>query len=196
MSDLDLVHATARELFGRAVWTHKVHEVAREQYTKKSGHVNIWNIASAALTVALAAGSPLIPSPWNVILTGLSATATICLVIWQASSNTAAKEAQQRVAAKEVLCLREEFLLLIMNCQMTDADAGALKKHLESLTRELTRAYKFMPDTSPEANGITGKRLSGGEMTFSDEEINSYLPAALRKKISPSEDTGGEQTPK
>ena len=78
------------------------------------------------------------------------------------------------MAAKEVLCLREEFLLLIMNCQMQDADAGVLKKQLEILTRELTRAYKFMPDTSPEANGITGKRLSGGEMTFS--ERNQQLP--------------------
>ena len=35
MSDLDLVHATARELFGRAVWTHKVHEVEREQSRRR-----------------------------------------------------------------------------------------------------------------------------------------------------------------
>jgi hypothetical protein len=45
---------------------------------------------------------------------------------------------------------------------------------------------------------MTSKRLSGGEMTFSDEEINSYLPAAMRKKISvmnPSADNAGGQLP-
>jgi hypothetical protein len=93
------------------------------------------------------------------------------------------KEARQRIAAKEVLCLRDELELLIMNCQTSDADPTALRKSLEHLTRELDRAYKFVPNTSPETNIETGRRLHAGEMTFTDEEMNaSCRPASARSR--------------
>jgi hypothetical protein len=198
-TDLNLIHATARELYGRAVWTHKVHEVEREECTKQTIRLNRWNIGIAALTTALAVSSPLISHPWGIILTALSAATNVCFVVAQASSNPAEKESQQRVAAKEVLCLREDLLLLIMRCQMSNAKAEDLLKDLESITRELTRAYKFMPNTSPVANGEAGKRLGRGEMTFSDEEIDNLLPAAMRTKIRrliPHEGSDGGRLPK
>jgi hypothetical protein len=36
--DLSVILATARELYGRAVWTHKVHEIERELCSKKVFH--------------------------------------------------------------------------------------------------------------------------------------------------------------
>jgi hypothetical protein len=41
-----------------------------------------------------------------------------------------------------------------------------------------------MPNTSRGANSETGKRLHAGEMTFSDEEIDSFLPVRLRSKAN------------
>jgi hypothetical protein len=77
---------------------------------------------------------------------------------------------------------------------MSYADPMVLRKSLESITRDLGRAYKFMPNTSQGANSETGKRLHAGETTFSDEE--SFLPVKLRSKayharLCPSGSAGG-----
>jgi hypothetical protein len=50
------------------------------------------------------------------------------------------------------------------------------------LTRELTAVYKFAPDTSPEAYAAAEKMLKSGNFTFSDDEIDAFLPTELRKK--------------
>jgi SMODS and SLOG-associating 2TM effector domain family 4 len=181
-ADIDLVHATARETYGRAVWTHKVHEVERERFTKKSGWLSFANIVVAAATTGFAVGAPYMEHFHGILLTALSAAVNVCLVVAQASLNYPEKEGQQRTAAKELLCLRDELQLLIMNCQMSDADPAVLRKSLECITRELGRAYKFVPNTSQGANSETGKRLHAREMTFSDAEIDSFLPVKLRSK--------------
>jgi hypothetical protein len=57
-----------------------------------------------------------------------------------------------------------------------------LQLSLESITRELTAIYKFAPDTSTEAYDVASTALKqGGEFTFSDAEIDAFLPTALRK---------------
>jgi hypothetical protein len=202
-SDLALVLATAREMYGRVVWTHKVHEIERELLTKKLTILNWYTIGAVFSTVVWAIiGSvftPYVSASRQQLITAVLTAGSACLVIAQTMFNPADKEAQQRAAAKEVLCLREDLLLLIMNCQSSTADVPELKKSLENITRELTRAYRFMPNTSSEANAITGKRLGRGEMTFSDEEIDSFLPTEMRKKkfqITPTADTGATQLPK
>jgi hypothetical protein len=85
-----------------------------------------------------------------------------------------------------MLWLREQLFYLIVRCHMTTPDLEVLQRSLESITRELTLAYKFMPNTSSKANGGAGKRLHAGEMTFSDDEIDQWLPTKFRKGTPPS----------
>jgi hypothetical protein len=58
---------------------------------------------------------------------------------------------------------------------------SALQKSLELITREVTAVYKFAPDTSPEAYAAADNMLKSGHVTFSDEEIDGFLPTELRK---------------
>jgi hypothetical protein len=58
-----------------------------------------------------------------------------------------------------------------------------------SLFAELTGLYKFAPDTSPEACAQASAALKSGEFTFSDDEIDAFLPTKLRKS-RPSKKTG------
>ncbi|WP_158792168.1 hypothetical protein [Granulicella sp. L60] len=56
-----------------------------------------------------------------------------------------------------------------------------LQHSLEMITQELTAVYKFAPNTSPEAYGRAEKMLKSGHFTFTDDEIDDFLPPALRK---------------
>jgi hypothetical protein len=178
--------ATARELYGRVVYTHKTHEQEREIWSRKVCFGSRINIALAGLTTFLAVLSAAIPQTIALIATAVSATATICFVIWQSSSDPSTKEAKHRVVAKELLWIREQLLLFIADCY-TSTSAETLQKQLQLITRELTAVYKFAPDTSPEAYAAADRMIKSGHFTFSDEEIDSMLPVDLRKIKSEQE---------
>jgi hypothetical protein len=56
-----------------------------------------------------------------------------------------------------------------------------LQKCLETINRELTAVYKFAPNTSPEAYSLADNSLKSGHFTFTDDEIDGFLPSVLRK---------------
>jgi len=179
--DIELILATARELYGRAVYSHKVHEVERELCSKSVTTMNIINIVLAALTTVLAVISVSLKPLWAMIATAAAAAFSVCFAIWQASFDPASKEQRQRTAAKELLSIREQFLLLIQKCHISNADPTDLQKCLEGLTTQLLAAYKFVPNTESKAYGIADGRLKGAQFTFADKEIDGFLPTELRK---------------
>jgi hypothetical protein len=180
-NDLTPILATARELYGRVVWTHKVHEKERELWSRTVSWMNRVNILLAGLTTIFAVISASLHPLWALVVTALSAAATVCFAIWQASSDPSSKEAKHRITAKELLWIREQLLLFIGSCQSATAPDQP-QRQLDMLTRELTAVYKFAPDTSPKAYAAADKILKSGHFTFSDEEIDAFLPTELRKK--------------
>jgi hypothetical protein len=184
VTNIDPILATARELYGRVVWSHKVHEQEREIWSEKVCTMSRINIALAGLTTFVAVLSVKFPESYALIATALLATATVCFVIWQASSDPSKKESKHRVVAKELLWCREQLLLLITACH-TNTPIEQLQNRLELLTREVTAVYKFAPDTSPEAYKRADEMLKNGHFTFSTDEIDAMLPTEFRKKQSP-----------
>ena len=179
--DLPAILACARELYGRAVYSHKTHEVERELWADVVFWMNVGNICLAAATTVAAVIAASLKPTWAMILTAVLAAASICFIIWQASFDPAGKEAQHRAAAKELLWIREQFLLLIAHCNASNANVPDLQRSLDMLTLQITAAYKFTPSTSPKAYKIADDRLKRGEFTFSDDEIDAFLPLALRR---------------
>jgi len=179
--DRDYILATARELYGRAVYTHKTHEKEREIWGNRASRMNMVNVLLTGLTTLFAIISASLTPTWALIATAISAVATVVFVVWQGSFDPAGKENQQRTAAKELLWIREQLLLLIMDCHLTSVPIQQLQKCLETINRELTAVYKFAPNTSPEGYAAAEKSLKSGHFTFSEDEIDGFLPTVLRK---------------
>ena len=177
----DYVLATARELYGRVVYTHKTHEQEREIWAKKACNLNWINIGLTSITTFFAAISVALKPTWAIIATAVSAAISVAFVVYQSSFDPAGKEGQQRTAAKELLWIREQLLLLIGECLMPSVPLETLQHSLEVLARELTAVYKFAPNTSEEAFTKARKMLQSGRFTFTDDEIDGFLPPALRK---------------
>jgi hypothetical protein len=177
----DYVLAMARELYGRAVYTHKTHEKERQIWSDKAGLMYWVNLGLVSATTVFAVISVALQPRWVPILTALFASTTTAFVVWQASFDPVGKENRHRTAAKELLCIREQLLLLIERCHIATEHVGHLQLSLESITRELAAIYKFAPDTTPKAYDLASAALKGGEFTFSDAEIDGFLPARLRK---------------
>ena len=173
---------TARELYGRVVYSHKTHEKERERWSTTATRMSLVNVFLTGITTLFAVISASLTPTWALIATAISAVATVAFVVWQGSFDPAGKENLQRTAAKELLWIREQLLLLIMDCHMPSVTLQHIQKCLEMISRELTAVYKFAPNTSPEAYAACDKALKSGHFTFSDDEIDGFLPTVLRKK--------------
>ncbi len=178
--DFTPILATARELYGRVVYTHKVHEKEREIWSGEVCWMNRVNVTLTGITTVFAVISASLQPLWALIVTAISAAAAVCFAVWQASADPASKEAKHRITAKELLWIREQLLLFIGACQTSPPPDA--QRQLDMLTRELTAVYKFAPDTSPEAYAAAEKMLESGHFTFSDDEIDGFLPTDLRKR--------------
>ena len=180
----EVIHATARELYGRLVYSHLTHEKERIIWSGKVSRMNWINIALASATTFFAILSANIKDDSLSFYTALFAVATISFVMWQSNFDPAHNEAQHRTAAKELLWIREQLLLLITDCHISTISLGDLERRLDLLTRELTAVYKFAPNTSPKAYEQARATIATGHFTFSEDEIDRLLPSQLRKNKS------------
>lgn len=86
-------------------------------------------------------------------------------------------------AALELFDIREKYLSLL-----TDLKAGLINPDIiiekrNELHEELSKTYKGSPRTFSKAYKNAQKALQvNDELTFSDEEIDKFLPNILRKK--------------
>lgn len=181
---IDPILSTARDLFGRVVYTHETHERERIIWSGKVCSTNRLNITLASATTILAVVSAALPATWVLILTAISAGATTGFALWQASSDAAGKESQHRVAAKELLWCRQQLMMLIADCHIP-LPIEQLRRNLDVINRELHAVYKFAPNTSPEAFMQAEASIKGGHFSLSDDEVNVMLPETLRTPRPP-----------
>jgi hypothetical protein len=139
------------------------------------------SVCLAAATTVFAVIAAALQPLRVLITTAVPAALTTAFALWQTSFDPVGKENRHRTAAKELLWIREELLLLIERCYISAEQTAHLQLRLESITHELTAVYKFAPDTSPKAYEEASKALKRGEFTFSDAEIDAFLPTQLRK---------------
>jgi hypothetical protein len=182
--EIEPILASARDLFGRVVYTHETHERERIIWSKKVHTTNRLNITLAGVTTVFAVVSAALPATWVLIVTALSAGVTTAFALWQASSDAAVQESQQRVAAKELLWCRQQLMLLIADCHIP-LPVERLRTNLEIINREVHAVYKFAPNTSEEAFAQAEVAIKKGHFSLSDDEIDALLPEALRKKNPP-----------
>jgi hypothetical protein len=106
---------------------------------------------------------------------------TVAFVVWQSSNDPAGKEHAQRAAAKELLWMREQLLLLIMDAHLPSVPDEKLQQEARDNQPGAGRRLQFAPNTSAEAYARAEAMIKSGHIAFSNDEIDNMLPAELRK---------------
>jgi hypothetical protein len=178
----ECILSTARQLYARAVWTHKVHEKERELWSEKANTMNRISIYLVCATTIASVLSVAGATAWYMSLaTACFAAISTGFVLWQSNLDPVGKENRHRTAAKELLCARESLFLLIVRCHIGADSVENLQASLVAATRELTTIFKFAADTCPKAFRLAGGSLKAGEYSFSEDEIDALLPSEFRK---------------
>lgn len=180
---------TIRHSFGRVVYTHKTHMKQIDILTESAKRYKWWRLAIIALTATGAISSlaslPGLPA-WTPevtkITTALLATISLGLTIYGLSFNPEETIQRHRSTANDLWCVREEYCNLISDLLSDRIDENHAAQMRADLTRRLDVIYHNAPITSPKAYNAAKQALKvSEEMTFSDEEIDSFLSPTLRK---------------
>ena len=178
----DTLLMSIRESFGRVVYTHKTHEKQIEIlcYYEKTARwleaVLISLTAGGAITLLFGQGF------WLQLVTAILASAATMVTIYQLSFDPGRLIRDHRKCARRLWLIREKYINLLSDLidEAIDGDKGRLQR--DTILKELQEIYLEAPDTSSKAYSMAQGALKiKEEMSFTDDEIDQFLPKPLRK---------------
>jgi len=169
-----------RESFGRVVYSHKTHEKAREMASTRAVVVKWVNIALTTLTSASILSTVITDQKFLLYVSSGLAALALAFTIFQLSFDPAKESERHRSAANELWYVREKYIHLLTDIATSPSGVSIVERR-DALMEELKAIYKLAPDTTSRAYRRAQKALQIHEdMTFTSEEINRFLPDALR----------------
>jgi len=183
-SETIALEAQMRECYGRVVWTHKTHEKCADILNAR---LNWIKSAQIILSAIITTGILVTIFGKYQLVAILTAILSLVLTI----ANTYLKQydlggmAQKHTeAAISLWKIREDYLSILTDLQLNAPDYKMLVERRNSTQNELFKIYKGCPRTFSKAyNKASAALKSQEELTFSDEEIDNFLPRMLRKSI-------------
>lgn len=179
--------AQLRESFGHIVYAHKTHEKMADIYHSIDKRIKSWQlILSVVVTsgIVTTIGFEMYgkDNMWIKILSAAVSFALMLLTTYMRNGNYSQLSQQHKETAADLWLLREKYLCLLADYEAGLAAEQETIKRRDRINDELSAIYKNAPRTTRCAYEKARKALKENEeMTFSDEEIDAFLPETLRK---------------
>lgn len=178
-----------RQSFASTVFTHKVQEVVAENQEKNVLVIKIVNIVLVSIVLLLLVIQATNPS--NLLFSYIGAGITVAEVIFliiQLSFSFEQKVIMHKNSALKYMGLRDAYRALITDIMNESISTAEVVARRDLLQREYQIISDLAPQTGSKEYTEAQKRLnkrgavSGEEFTWSDEEIDWFLPENLRLK--------------
>ncbi len=181
--------AVIRQTFAQTVFTHKVQEVATERKERRAkGYKWIHITLVSVVLILLALQAAHLDTPiFSLVGIGV-AVAEIVFLIVQLTFNMERQATLHKTYALKYLALRDKYILLIADIMGEKAPRQEIVVRRNALLQEYQNICDLAPQTGSAEYTEAQKRLNdrgaieGEQFTWSDEEIDRFLPKELRLK--------------
>lgn len=181
-TELEALEAQIRECFGRVIYTHKTHSKMADRAAARLKHLKLGQIWLSSLTASGAITIVFTDRLLIKIITALVSFATVMLTAYMKGFDPGAAAQKHRDTAADIWPIRESYLSLLTDIVGGDQEISALRKRREELQTLLASIYRGAPHTDRRAYDQAQTALKENEeYTFSDEEIDAFLPKHLKK---------------
>jgi hypothetical protein len=178
----NLLESQIREIYGRVIYTHKTHEKCADVLKKRSDYLKFAEIFLSAasttsiLVVVLGEGKVF------QFLAALFSTILLGLTLYSKDFNLLAIAEKHKQAALNILEIREKLLSLLVDIKIGNKEISQLQQIRDELNEQLVNTYRGAPKTINKAYALASKALQvNEEFTFSDKEIDKFLPESFRR---------------
>lgn len=171
-----------REQYGRVVYSHKTHEKCADILLGRQHTIRLAQIALSALTTAGFVAGVLGTGPAASVAGLVLSTALLALNSYTKDYDLGAIAQKHRQAGSDLWLIRESYLSLLVDVAMREKPLEALQEHRDRLTVQLHEIYRGAPSTNYSAYKKAQEALQQlDDMTFSDAELDKFLPRELRR---------------
>jgi len=178
-----ILEGQIRECYGRVVYTHKTHEKCADLLFKRHQCIKVWQIVLSALVTGGVLGA-LWPDGTFLLTLLTAGLSTVLLALNSYTKDYDLGEVAQkhRHAASEIWVIRERYLSLLTDLRSRTVSLEVARETRDLLLAELGSIYSGAPSTNSKAYKLAQAGLKNmEEMTFSDEEIDKFIPQELRR---------------
>ncbi len=180
--DTAILECQLRECFGRVVYSHKTHEKCADILLALQSRLRNIQIVLSALTTAGFVSVALGTGQIGAICGGVISTVLLALNSYTKAQDLGELAQKHRQAGSDLWIIREKYFSLLADLRMQIMPLNEMITRREDLMDELHGVYSGTPSTNYKAYRKAQEALTKLEdMTFSDAEIDRFLPDALRK---------------
>lgn len=182
-SPLEILESQIRECFGRVVWTHKTQEKCADILFSRNSVFKWVQIILSAITTTGILSSLFADAAWIKVVSAIISFVLVCVNAYLKQYDLGEIAQRHAESAVGLWDIRESYFSLLTDLRLDrNVNIEEVKKRRDDLQSRLKRLYKCSPKTISKAYTEATKALKEcEEMTFSDEEIDKFLPKELRR---------------
>lgn len=177
-----ILEGQLRECYGRVVYSHKTQEKCADILLKRQSWIKIVQIALSAIATGGCIATVLGESNAGAAFAAVVSTVLLALNAYTKDFDLGELAQKHRQAGADLWLIREKYLNLITDLRMGEKPIEALQGTRDELLQALHATYSGAPSTTFDAYQKAQEALKTLEdMTFSDTEIDAFLPRELRR---------------
>jgi hypothetical protein len=178
----DKIESSVRDTLGSVVWSHKIQEKQADIFDVRFKWMEIAKITAASLTSVGIVSLIFSDQLWIKIVSTIISFISVFVSAFFKSFDLQAMVNQHKAAANNLLIIRDDLKLLLLQIRLQKDDPIDLYEKYESTVHRLDKIYVDAPKTTNKAVEMAREALNiTKDNTFSDAEIDSFLPAGLKK---------------
>jgi hypothetical protein len=179
---INILEGQLRECYGRVVYSHKTHEKCADILLERQGCIKLWQIIISALVTGGIVSTFFGTNQVGTAISAVLSTGLLALNAYTKDYDLGEIAQKHRQAGSDLWIIREKYLSLLTDIRVGDVAFELIRTRRDALLDELHAVYVGAPSTNFEAYSRAQEALKKLEdMTFSDEEIDAFLPKELKR---------------
>lgn len=182
IENYEVLEDVVRDSYSGIVWSHKIQEKQSDIYAEKFKKLETINIFAASLTsvgiVTMIFTDPL----WLKLASAIISFATVFITAYFKSFDLQKLITAHKATANRLIAVRDRYKILLTEIKLQNDSVANLLLKYNALVDEADAIYQEAPSTTDEAVERASEALKvKKDNSFSDEEVDSFLPSSLRR---------------
>lgn len=183
-AQMEILESQIRECFGRVVYSHKTQEKCADIVLKLHKRLKLLLIIISAIVTTSLLIKLFGDQEWALMVGIILSTILFGLNTYMKDYDLGEISQKHTNAANELWDIRETYLSLLTDIKASQLSINQITSQRDELQKRLFNIYSGSPRTNFKAYKEASKALKiNEELTFSDKEIDAFLPKELRRTV-------------
>lgn len=185
LNAINIIESQIRELYGRTAYSHKAHEKSADIYNLKLKRIKLAQIILSAIITGSLIVALFGEGKLATLIGAIFATLLLGLNAYTKDYNLGEIAQKHVETASRLWNVRESYLSILTDLASGQISLTQIREQRNDLQKQLQAIYQNAPRTLTEAYKQSQQALKvDEELTFSDKEIDVFLPSPLRRSVN------------